>query len=87
MGAHYWKSSGLAGTGINSYYLKSDTVTASVGRNESVEEMIASTGIDILTQEVIDSLNEYIQNDPDAFGTTEWKNWTLDENGNPKFVE
>ena len=88
MGAHYWRSSGVAGTGINSYYLKSDTVTGSVGkRNEGVEEMIASTGIDVLTQEIIDSLNEYIENDADGLGTSQWKKWSLDENGNPKFIE
>lgn len=88
LGSHNWKNSGKAGTGINTYYLKSVTVNFSVGkRNTDTEEMIESTRLDTVTEDVINSLNAYIENDPDEYGTTDWKKWELDKNGNPTFVE
>lgn len=88
MGAHSWRRTGPAGTGINSYYLKSDTVNYSVGRrNADADELIESIGIEEVTQDIIDSLNTYIENDPDALGTTDWKKWALDKDGNPTFVD
>jgi hypothetical protein len=88
MGAHAWRMTGPAGTGINCYYLKSNTVSYSVGkRNADADELISATGITEVTKEMIDSLNEYIENNPDGLGTTDWKKWALDKDGNPTFVD
>lgn len=46
-----------------------------------------ATAVEKLTETEINVLNKYIEENPDALGTTEWKKWTLDTNGNPKFEE
>lgn len=81
---------GQAATLKNTYYLSSDTVTKSNGidTNDSDEDPYEATKItEEKIQDTIDSLNKYIENDQDGLGTTEWKRWTLDKDGNPSFVE
>lgn len=78
MGAHAWNSK--AGTGINSYYLLSDTVSNSVGKST---QAIESTALTAVTQTIIDNLNEYIEENTDDIDTTGWVKWVLNKNSEP----
>lgn len=82
VGSHNWNNTAAQGT--NCYYLTSDTVTNSVGKKG---QNMNATALTKVTQEVIDAINIYIEEDPDGIGTTNWKKWTLDENGDPTFVK
>lgn len=83
LGKRNWGGTGAA-TGTNCYYLLSETVTNSVGKSG---QSMNSTALEKLTETEINVLNNYIENDPDAIGTTNWKKWELDNDGNPNFVK
>ena len=64
----------------NCYFLKSNTVQQSAGKNITVN----ATMLEELTNETIDELNTYITNNSTL--TSEWKKWTI-ENRNPQFMK
>ena len=81
VGRHYW--SPTVAEGKNCYYLLSDTISNSVGKTD---QSMNATAVEKLTETEINVLNEYIKEYSDGLGTTEWKKWTLDNNGIPKFI-
>ena len=65
----------------NCYFLKSDTVEKSSGKNIVVDAKM----LEKLANTEIEEINNYIENNEDNIDTSLWKKWKLGENGYPVF--
>lgn len=65
----------------NCYYIKNSIVTKSTGKTITAD----ATGITDLSNNEIEQLNKYINENPDSLETSSWLNWSIDVNSNPVF--